>query len=81
MPEDWEEIYGFDTLGEYKRFCTYIEEQVTSGVARERIPDPDYEKGKIFGGRWFEDVETKEIWRLVAPDFPFKGVWEKVVNA
>lgn len=56
----------------------YIEAQVAAGVARERVTDPSYEKGKIHGGRWFEDIETNEIWRLVPPDFPFKGLWEKV---
>ena len=40
--------------------------------------DPNYEKGLIFGGRWFEDRSTNEIRRLVPPDFPFRGLWEKV---
>ena len=26
----------------------------------------------------FEDPKTKEIWRLVPPDFPFKGLWERI---
>ena len=74
----WEEIHGFASPGEYEKFCAHIEGQVTSGVARERIADPNYEKGKIFGGRWFEDIKTKEVWRLVPPDFPFRGLWERV---
>jgi hypothetical protein len=74
----WEEIHGFSSLGEYKTFCTYVEGQVTAGVARERVSDPGYKTGEIHGGRWFEDLETKEVWRLVAPDFPFKGLWERV---
>jgi hypothetical protein len=78
MPCLCEEIRGFTTPAEYKRFCAYINSQVASGVARERSPDPHYQKGMISGGRWFEDVETNEIWRLVPPDFPFRGVWEKV---
>jgi len=73
-----EEIRGFDSPGEYERFCAHIEGQVASGLVWERIPDPDYEKGKIIGGRWFEDLETQEIWRLVPPDFPFRGLWERV---
>ena len=78
MPCLCEEIRGFTTPAEYKRFCAYINGQVASGVASERSPDPHYQKGMISGGRWFEDVETNEIWRLVPPDFPFRGVWEKV---
>jgi hypothetical protein len=74
----WEEIRGFSSPGEYRRFCTYIEGQIAAGVARERMVDPRYEKGMVDDGRWFEDLETSEIWRLVPPDFPFKGLWEKV---
>jgi hypothetical protein len=74
----WEEIHGFDSPGEFKRFCTHVDGQVSSGLAVVRTADPSYEKGKIFGGRWFENVEAQEIWRLVAPDFPFRGLWEKV---
>jgi hypothetical protein len=76
----WEEIHGFNSLGEFKRFCSYVEEQVSSGLAIERASDPNYAKGMIFGGRWFEYLETGEIWRLVSPDFPFRGLWEKVVQ-
>ena len=65
MNNDWEEIDGFNSPGEYRRFCAYIEKQVASGDALERTADPNYGKGMIFGGRWFEDPSTKEIWRLV----------------
>jgi hypothetical protein len=78
MPCVWEEIHGFTTTGEYSRFCAYIEEQIDSGLARERAVDLSYERGMISGGRWFEDAETKEIWRLIPPDFPFRGLFEKV---
>jgi hypothetical protein len=78
MTNVWEEIRGFASLGEYKRFCTYIENKVTSGLARERNPDPNYNRGTIVGGRWFEDIETNEVWRLIAPDIPFRGLWERV---
>jgi hypothetical protein len=80
MTEAWEEIRGFNSLGEFKRFCSYIEGQVSSGLAIQRDVDPSYEKAMVFGGRWFQDLETKEVWRLVPPDFPFRGLWEKVVR-
>jgi hypothetical protein len=67
----------FNSPGEHKRFCDYIEKQVLSGCAIERVADPGYEKGLLSGGRWFEDRDTKEIWRLVPPDFPLRGPWEK----
>jgi hypothetical protein len=53
---------GFNSPGEYKRFCDYIEKQVLSGCAIERVADPGYEKGLLSGGRWFKDRDTKEIW-------------------
>jgi hypothetical protein len=65
--------------GEYTRFVQYIEGQVMSGAAKELSADPPYGKGMIYGGRWFRDVETGAVWRLVAPDPPFRGLWEPVV--
>lgn len=74
----WEEIHGFQSPAEYQRFVRYIEDQVQAGHAKEIVPVPDYHKGFVFGGRWFQDVGSAEIWRLVPPDFPFRGVWEPV---
>ncbi len=76
----WEEIHGFASPGEYARFEQYLEGQVTGGVARELPADPAYGKGMLYGGRWFQDVETGAIWRLIAPDPPFLGLWEPVVE-
>lgn len=74
----WEEIHGFQSPAEFKKFVRYIESQVNSGEVVEIYPDPNYGKGEIYGGRWFKNLETGEVWRLVAPDIPFKGLWEPV---
>lgn len=74
----WEEIHGFQSLNEYKRFVLYIENQVQAGYAKEITPLPDYHKGYVFGGRWFEDINSGQKWRLVPPDFPFRGIWEPI---
>jgi hypothetical protein len=74
----WEEIHGFQSPAEFKKFVRYIESQVNSGEVVEIYPDPNYGKGEIFGGRWFKNLETGEVWRLVPPDIPFKGLWEPV---
>ena len=74
----WEEIHGFASLGEYARFEKYIAEQVRNGHAEELDADPDYGSGEVYRGRWFKDRDTGEVWRLVPPDFPFKGIWEPV---
>lgn len=74
----WEEIHGFQSPGEYRRFVRYIESQVQTGHAQEIATVPGYHRGYVFGGRWFLDTDSGEIWRLVPPDFPFRGVWEPV---
>jgi hypothetical protein len=47
---------------------------MASGDALERTADPNDGKGVIFGGRWFEDRGTEQIWRLVPPYLPFRGL-------
>lgn len=71
-------IRSFESPGEYKKFCAYIAELVASNLLAETDADPDYGPGEVYGGRWFKDRSTNEVWRLVAPDYPFKGVWERV---
>jgi hypothetical protein len=76
----WDEIHGFMSPGEFKRFVQYLEGQLANGVVREQPADPLYGKGMIYGGRWFQDIETGAIWRLVPPDPPFRGLWEPVAD-
>ena len=78
MPIMWEEIHGFNSVGEYKRFVKHLEKLVEAKIVKEIDPDPNDGKGEIYGGRWFKNVETGQIWRLVPPDIPFKGLWELV---
>lgn len=74
----WEKISGFASLSEYHRFVLYVEAQVAAGVAKEIPVDQHYGRDEIFGGRWFQYIETGAVWRLIAPDIPFKGLWEQV---
>jgi hypothetical protein len=75
---EWEEIHGFESPGEFERFVAFMERQVAGGSAAEVATDPRYDRGKILGGRWFQNTETGEVWRLVPPDPPFRGLWEPV---
>ena len=79
-PNGWEEIHGFSSPDEYARFVGHIEQQVVLASAEELEVDPSYSKDMIYGGRWFKDVHSGQIWRLVPPDFPFRGVWEPVLR-
>lgn len=74
----WEEIHGFQSPGEFDKFLRYIESYVSSGEVEEVSPDLNYGKGEIYGGRWFKNLETGKVWRLIPPDIPFKGLWEPV---
>lgn len=75
---DWYEIVGFASPGEFDRFVAYLGGQVASGVAEEVPTDPAYGPGEVFGGRWYRHKPTGEMWRLVPPDPPFTGLWERV---
>ena len=76
----WEEIHGFYSPSEYARFVKYIEQQIAELQAEEITVNPNYGKGEVYGGRWFRDIDSAQVWRLVAPDFPFRGLWEPVDN-
>jgi hypothetical protein len=79
-PYEWEEIHGFSSPNEYAQFVQYVEQQVVFKYVEELEVDPSYGKGMIYGGRWFKDVDSGQVWRLVSPDFPFMGLWEPVLR-
>jgi hypothetical protein len=73
-----EEIHGFISPNEYERFVNYISSQVVRGNLIEVKMNNNYSKGEIVGGKWYKCSGCNEIWRLVPPDYPFRGLWEKV---
>lgn len=73
-----EEISGFQSPGEFARFQAFLEAGVAKGELREISPDPSYHAGEIYGGRWFELTSDKTVWRLISPDPPFTGLFERV---
>ena len=77
----WEAIDGFLDSREFDRFRRWMEDRVAAGAAR-RVP--------VVGARYsivsleevrFQHVESGEIWRLVSPDPPFTGVFERVPSS
>jgi hypothetical protein len=75
-----EEIHGFSSLIEFNDFVKYINNLIDGGLVEEIAVNPNYGAGLIYGGRWFRCKECKEIWRLINPDPPFRGLWERVIQ-
>jgi len=74
----WEEIHGFLSLEEFEQFVRYLEHETACGRALEVDADPTYGKGELYGGRWFQQVGSRVKWRLISPDAPFRGTWERI---
>jgi hypothetical protein len=75
--EDWDEIRGFESPGEYERFLRWISEAITEGALREVPVASRYAAATVFDEHWYR-AASGQTWRLVTPDFPFKGVFEKI---
>jgi len=76
----WEEIHGFTSLIEFNNFVKYIQNQIKEGLVEEIEVDLNYGAGLIYGGRWFRCKGCNDIWRLINPDPPFRGLWERVIR-
>jgi hypothetical protein len=70
----FERINGFYSIYEFEKFQDYINGLIKDG---ELIEIPVKEKYFEFKEQWFQCTKYKHIWRLVYPDFPFKGLWKK----
>jgi hypothetical protein len=75
--EDWDEISGFGSPSEYERFLKWIAEAIVEGSLKEVPVESSYGGATVFEEHWYR-AASGQTWRLVAPDYPFKGVFEKV---
>jgi len=75
-----EEIDSFESESEYEKFLKYIEELLALGTIEEIASGPNYYEGfgEISGARWFMHKKSGNVWRLVPPDYPFRGLWKPV---
>ncbi len=70
-----EEIDEFRSIWEFEKFQKYLDGLIKDGDLIE------VEVGKPYAGfpeQWFLCNGCQQTWRLVHPDFPFKGLWEQV---
>jgi hypothetical protein len=77
-----EEIKEFDSYLEYKRFINFLSARLNENEIEEIEPKEFYlgtSPYKLNRDRWFKDCSTEDLWRLVPPDYPFKGFFKKVI--
>jgi hypothetical protein len=80
---DWlEPITEFNSISEYKQFIQNLSKRLSENEIEEIEPIEYYHGKSPYGlnkDRWFRDCSSEDVWRLVPPDFPFKGFFDKVV--
>jgi hypothetical protein len=76
----WEEIHGFETPGEYQRFIQWSNDQIKEGAIEATPVKQPYGGSGFpqFKECWFQCRSCGAAWRLVAPEPPFRGVFEPV---
>jgi hypothetical protein len=77
-PCDWEEASHFNSYAHYERVLSFINEQVATGVAKPVKVRKPYSGLETLNEHWYQCLASKQTWRLVAPDPPFKGIFEPV---
>jgi len=74
----WEPVDGFNSLAEYERLRDSVNDQVRLGKADERRVSKPYSGLKTIDERWYRCKANGEIWRMIAPDPPFPGIFDRV---
>jgi hypothetical protein len=74
----WERISDFDGWVEFERFETWLRNQTIDGDVAEIPVLKSYNEICNFQEKWFIYKPSGQIWRLVWPEPPFAGLFEKV---
>lgn len=74
----WERISDFDGWVEFERFETWLRNEITDGDASEIPVLKSYNAVCKFREKWFIHRFSGQTWRLVWPEPPFAGLFEKV---
>jgi hypothetical protein len=70
------EIHGFGSPQHFSEFQGQLEDAVLAGELAP-VDVEDRYGSLMFEEKWYR-LSSGEIWRLVSPDFPFKGVFRRV---
>ena len=74
----WERITDFDGWSEFDRFEQWLRDQIATKIAEEvPILKPYNEVGGL-KEKWFRHNPSSQVWRLIWPEPPFAGLFEKV---
>ena len=73
------EIDRFTSYDEFESLVKALTYMLQQGEIEEVEPKDVYIKGYLGKReRWFKDVSSNGLWRLIPPDFPFEGFFEKI---
>jgi len=75
---DWEPIDRFQSLAHYEKFQSWLNQQIAKGNASKVPLDPEKAWGSAWDEHWYRCLVDGEVWRLVGPDPPFRGVFKRL---
>lgn len=74
----WEHISAFDGWNEFERFESWLRNQIMDGDADEIPVLKSYNEVCKLPEKWFIHRSSGQVWRLVWPEPPSAGLFEKV---
>lgn len=75
---EWEPIHGFRSPAEFERFREWIAARVAEGIAEEVAVDMAFKDANPMFEQWYRCGETGEIWRLMEPTPPSRGLFDRL---
>lgn len=74
--DEFEEIDGFNSPGHFERFEKSLNQMISEGSVKEVPVSKPYSIVE-YSERWVQ-CPNGDVWRMVAPDYPFTGLFQKV---
>ena len=76
--ESLSKVAGFDALADYIIFKGTLEDMLQYKLLEKREVTSRYRDSSILKEEWYYEKSSQITWRLVAPDYPFEGIFEPV---